>query len=285
MSNLVNINPEEYGLDSVKAKQIEELFTPMLAKMTSLESQFNEIKVLEINPDTCKKAKALRLEYVKVRTGTDKIHKETKQFYLQAGRFIDGWKNTQKFASEGIEKELSNIENYFEIQEAARKESLRVERAALIAPYVETEPFGLGEMTTEIWDNFFTGSKTNYEAKKAAELKAEQDRLAAEKAEEQAQEQQRLENERLRKLAQEQAETLKQEQAARIKLQKENELQGAVITELKQPIQVTNFDEVINQLNNIKFPTAQNQKDVDLIHNTKVLLEKTINYIETQLTK
>ena len=26
-------------------------------------------------------------------------------------------------------------------------------------------------MTTEIWDNFFTGSKTNYEAKKAAELK------------------------------------------------------------------------------------------------------------------
>ena len=84
-------------------------------------------------------------------------------------------KTLKKFASEGIEKELSNIENYFEIQEAARKESLRVERATLIAPYVETEPFGLGEMTTEIWDNFFTGSKTNYEAKKAAELKWEQE--------------------------------------------------------------------------------------------------------------
>ena len=78
----------------------------MLVKMTSLESQFNEIKVLEITLTLAKKAKALRLEYVKVRTGTDKIHKETKQFYLQAGRFIDGWKNTQKICKRRNRKRI-----------------------------------------------------------------------------------------------------------------------------------------------------------------------------------
>ena len=107
---LVKINPSDYGLEEQKAKEISDMFKPMLDKMVDLEKRYNEVISLEIQPETCKKAKELRLEYVKVRTGTATIHKELKAFYLQGGRFVDGWKNAQLMASQGIEEKLINIE-------------------------------------------------------------------------------------------------------------------------------------------------------------------------------
>jgi hypothetical protein len=196
--SIVKLDPKLYGLTETKAKEIEAMFAPMLAKMVELETEFNEVSGLEVNKETCLKARMLRLKYVKVRTGTAEIHRELKAFYLNGGRFVDGWKNAQLFASQGIEDKLTAIENHFENLERERIARLQEQRAAEMAKYeVDYIPENLGEMPDNVWQNFILGTKTNYEARKAAELKAEQDRIAKEKAEAEERERIRKDNERL----------------------------------------------------------------------------------------
>ena len=176
---LVKVDPAEYGLEENKAKQISDMFKPMLDQMEDLETEFNAVVKMEINDDAVAAAKELRLKYVKVRTGTAKIHKELKSFYLQGGRFVDGWKNAQLMASQGNEEKLMAIEKHFENLERERIEKLNVERRELALKYVQSEqliPEALGEMLDPVWENYLDGLKANYEARVAAEKKAEEER-------------------------------------------------------------------------------------------------------------
>src|SRR5690606_859785 len=111
---LVKVDPKEYGIEESKAKEIELQFRTMLDKMVELENEFNEVIKMPLDESGIEAAKTLRLKYVKVRTGTAAIHKTQKAFYLAAGRFIDGWKNTQLFASQGKEDALMAREKHFE---------------------------------------------------------------------------------------------------------------------------------------------------------------------------
>lgn len=222
-NEIVKINASDYGLDSVKAQEIESMFIPMLNKMKTLEVEYNNILKLEMGPETCQAAKELRLQYVKVRTGTADIHKQLKDFYLQGGRFIDGWKNAQLFASQEIEGTLKKIEDHFENQERERFEKLRIDRANILKAYTDIEPLALGHMEQAVFDNYLAGVKLAYEAKIAAEKKAEEDRIAREKADAEAREKQRLENIRLRAEAEERerlADIERKKQAAALAYQK-----------------------------------------------------------------
>jgi len=222
---IVKINPADYGLNETKAKEIEAMFKPMLDKMVELEKEFNKVANLEISADTCKKAYELRLRYVKVRTGTAAIHKELKAFYLNGGRFVDGWKNAQLFASQGMEEKLSAIENHFEIIKAERIRKLQEKRQNELMKYgVEYISGNLGDMPDNVWASFLLGTKTNYDNQKAAEKKAEEERIAREKAEAAERERIRKENEQLKKEAEErerlakiEAEKRAKEEAARLK--------------------------------------------------------------------
>lgn len=182
MSDLVKIDPKEYGLEENKAKEIAAQFRPMLDKMEELEAEYNEVLKLPVeDPETAAKAKEVRLKYVKVRTGTAEIHKSQKAFYLAGGRFVDGWKNAQLFASQGIEEKLKEIETYQERLEAERKEKLRAERWEQLSQYREEEPVGLGEMEQDVFDALLAGAKANHEAVLEAERKAEAERIEKER--------------------------------------------------------------------------------------------------------
>jgi len=223
MNEIVKINPADYGLEESKAREIEALFTPMLAKMTELEKEYNDVIALKITPETALKAKELRLKYVKVRTGTAEIHKGAKAFYLAGGRFVDGWKNAQLFASEGIEAKLMDIEKHQENQEKERIQKLHDSRLALLRPYIEDDIMaaaGIGRMDEDVWKNYLLGVKVAFEQRKEAERKAEEDRIAAEKAEAAERERIRLDNIRLQKEAEERE---KQISAEREKVRKEQE--------------------------------------------------------------
>ena len=200
-NEIVKIKASDYGLEESKAKEIESLFTPMLSKMSELENEYNDILKEEINPETCQRAKDLRLSYVKIRTGTAEIHKKAKEFYLNGGRFVDGWKNAQLFASGEKEKTLKSIEDHFENQERERIEKLRTERIELLKPYTEIEPLALGHMQQDVFDNYLSGIKLAHKQKIAAEQKAEEDRIAKEKKDAEERENQRLENIRLKEEA------------------------------------------------------------------------------------
>ena len=200
MNDIVKINPAEFGIEETKAAQIEAQFKPMLEKMTELESEFNRIISLPINdPNTAIEAKKLRIKYVKVRTGTAEIHKTQKAFYLAAGRFIDGWKNAQLFASQSIEERLEKIENHAAIIEKQRIEALEAQRKQTLMEYTDIFPAGLGMMNEDVFQNYLTGVKVAKQAQIEAEKKAEQERIERERREAEEREAQRIENERLKK--------------------------------------------------------------------------------------
>ena len=223
----LQINAADYGLEETKAKQISDMFKPMLDKMTELEVQYNEVIKRPMEPETIQMAHDLRLAYVKVRTGTADIHKELKAFYLQGGRFVDGWKNAQIMASQGIEDKLKGIEDHFVNIENARIIKLQEERAVKLRKFdVEFIPNQLGEMDESVWTNYISGVKLNYEDRKAAEKKAEEDRIAKEKAEVAERKRIKLENIRLTKEAEERerkekTEAKKREKAEAERLKKE----------------------------------------------------------------
>jgi uncharacterized membrane protein YqiK len=201
MNQIVTVNASEFGLEETKAQQIAAQFKPMLDKMVELEKEYNEVIVLPIeDPASASKAKELRLKYVKVRTGTAAIHKEQKDFYLAGGRYVDGWKNAQLFASQGIEKKLEEIEKYAETKERERIANLQSERQAILSQYEidNLQSLQLGTMPDNVFEAFLTTSKANFEAKKEAERIAEEERIAKEKADAEARELQRLENIRLK---------------------------------------------------------------------------------------
>jgi len=224
---LVVIDPKEFGLEESKAHEIASQFKPMLDKMIELEKEFNEIVALPIEDKaTSAKAKELRLKYVKVRTGTAEIHKKQKAFYLAGGKFVDGWKNAQLFASQGIEEKLESIEKHFENMEIQRVNNLRDERIKLLEPYnVENlSSLGLGIMSEQVWLNFLQGTKANHEAKIEAEKKAEELRIEMERVAEEKRQEMIAENKRLREEAEaKEKELAKEREANEAKLKEEQE--------------------------------------------------------------
>ena len=209
LNQIVKIDPKEFGLEETKAQEIEAQFKPMLEKMVELEKEYNEIVTLEISKETCEKAKALKQKYVKVRTGTADIHKLQKAFYLAGGRFVDGWKNAQLFASNGIEEKLDAISNHFQNIEIERLKDLQLDREKMLTPFeVDGSMMPLSMMSNDVWANYLAGVGLQFSAKKDAEQKAIEDRARIDKEEKERIEAQRIENEKLKADA----------------LQKENEL-------------------------------------------------------------
>lgn len=162
---LIKLNPQEYQLPDDIASNISNQFKPMLDKMVELEQEFNEVVALPIeSEETSKKAKELRLKYVKVRTGTSEIHKQQKAFYLNGGRFVDGWKNAQVFASQGKEEKLAEIEKYMENLEKERMDAIHNERIEQLKPYMAQLPdLYFGNMEYDVWLAYLGAKKKTHD--------------------------------------------------------------------------------------------------------------------------
>lgn len=237
------IDPKEFGIEESKAKLISDQFKPMLDKMVELEVEANEVFSLDINDkEASKKAKEVRLKYVKVRTGTAEIHKNQKAFYLQAGRFVDGWKNAQLFASQGIEERLEAIEKHAENLEKQKAKDLNDARIERIRPFVDdVTGLDFAPMNDEDFDDYLLGKKTRFEnAQKEAEaeaLRIETERLA----EIERQKAIKAENAKLKaeaeakekELAIERAEAKAKQDAIEAKAKQEREQKDAEIAKLK----------------------------------------------------
>lgn len=218
----IQVNPQEFGVQENKAGEIAELFKPMVEAMNELAPELKDITTLEINEDTCARAKDLRKKYVKIRTGTVAIHKDAKAYFLAGGRFVDAWKNAQEKASASIETALCGIEEYYiniEREKAAEKKAVRdaeLQKYEIDSQFVDT-----GGMPDEVWDNYIAGVKAQHEARVETERKEEADRIAKEKVDREERERERAENERLRKEAEEREAALRTEREAKEKAERE----------------------------------------------------------------
>src|SRR6478735_4349476 len=207
------VDPKEFGLETSKATSIESAFKPKLIERDAFAKQYEAIIKQELNPETFKSARELRLKLVKVRTGIADIHKSKKAFFLASGKYVDALKNKLTTPIEQMEEKLMEIEKYEQKLESDRKSKLKAERLELLLPYeVDVEFVSIEEMTEEQFNGFLNTNKTAFEAKKEqerlaelarieAEKKAESERLERERIEAERIESQRLENERLKKEA------------------------------------------------------------------------------------
>ena len=204
-----------------KALALAQAFKPMTELLGQYEADKEQIEreyAAGYTPELAVRAKALRLDYVKVRTATEKIKKDQKADIILAGKAIDGLNNIVKYITTSEEAVLKNIENHeFRIL-AERVKELQEERLALIAPYVEdVEGLQLGEMAEDVFEGYLALKKNKHEAAEALVKELEAERLAKEKKEAEEREAQRLENIQLKKEAEEREEKAKKEAEARAK--------------------------------------------------------------------
>ena len=201
------IKCEDYGIEQTKAGQLAAFFNPVLERCADLEIETNLLDA-EIGEDgltkkTCKKAKTIRMKYVRERTETAKIHKEQKAGVRQIGLFLDGWKNAQLLACQGQEKKLKKIEDYFlnlekERLEAERKkqEVIQESRAVELDKYGAFVPAEAHTMSDVIWQGYLKGVRLSFENDRLLEKQATEQREKLERENEVI----RLETERISEL-------------------------------------------------------------------------------------
>lgn len=206
------VNPKEYGLEPSQAEQIESVFLPVIQERENLAEKYTEIVRSEITNELTKSAKELRLKLVKVRTSTDKIHKDAKAFYLAGGRFVDAWKNRNVTVIEEMESRLFEIEDHFAKIDRENQEALKQSRLKILAEYCENpELYNVGLLSDDAFSSLVSGQKMIKEQKIEAERKAEQDRIELERLEAEERERIKAENERLKMEAEEREKVIREE--------------------------------------------------------------------------
>lgn len=175
--NEITLTEPLAGLETSKAAQIKAVFDPMVSMLEQFEGAYTDVMAEEPSKESCSKAKRLRLDIAKIRVSADKERKALKEEYLRGGNAVQGVYNILKFAVVEKEDKLKERETHFERMEEERRKKLQQEREEILSRYdVDGSVMKLGEMDSMVWDNFLNGTKTNWEAQKEAERKAEEDR-------------------------------------------------------------------------------------------------------------
>jgi colicin import membrane protein len=222
------INPVEFGIEPVKAKEMLSGLSIAYAERDVLKKSYIDVIELPITEENLSSFKELRLKLVKNRTqGFESWHKTNKAFYLAGGRFVDAIKNKEVLENEQMESKLLEAEKFFENQEKERLSLLKTEREAFLRPFVETIPNGLEDLDQDVFDSFLETKKKAHleklEAERLEEEKKETERLA----EIERQKEIEAENEKLKKESEEKELALKKERAEEKakadKLQAEND--------------------------------------------------------------
>lgn len=182
-SELVLVNPQEYGLDEQKATELTANLPQIKQEREALVPLYDEILKLDIEaPETAKKAKEIRLKIRDNRTkGIEVWHKNAKDYFLKGGQFVDAIKRQEVAINQRMEENLEAIEKHFENLEKARIAALNETRKAALSLFVESvENLDLGNMADDVWEAYYTTKANAYHERIAAEKAAEEKRIAQE---------------------------------------------------------------------------------------------------------
>ena len=227
------IKTEGVQLPETQAKEIELAFKIVLGSTAELEEKGNDILSKEITEENCKDARRCRLDLVTVTSETSAIHKREKADVLLKGRAIDGLKNAQLLASKNIREKLMDREKHFERLDEMRIKKLDEDRTSELRSFgCEVFPASIGAMDEAVYNGYRDSMKAADEVKRAADEKAENERLEkieadkkekAKKLRKQKAEQKRIadENKKLRAEAEKRdAEEAKREEERKVELKK-----------------------------------------------------------------
>lgn len=178
------VDPKIFGLEESKANEMVGGLTPTLMERQMLTEQYESVIKMELGKPAYKAASELRKRIKENRTkGIEVWHKTNKEFYLRGGQFVDAIKTKEIAVNQQMESRLEEIEKHEAIVEAQRIAALQKEREGQLLVYeVENvERLALGTMDELVWNNFLSGTKSSFEARKEAEKAAEQARIENER--------------------------------------------------------------------------------------------------------
>jgi len=176
---------QKYELDKSMAIDLAKGLPQVLTERATLLAQVDEVLAMDKDdPKTAKKAAQLRIAIKHNRTqGVEKWRKTSGEVFLRAKQFVDAIGKKESFVNEQAEGQLEAIERYAENLEKQRLETLHQERLAMVAVYVDdvsTLP-NLSGMDQDVFEAYLQTKKASFEAKIAAEKKAEEERLERER--------------------------------------------------------------------------------------------------------
>jgi len=215
MNQLVQVI-EESGLDKTKAQVLLENFSNYFEIAADWEKKASALVVNDVSQKAeMKMAREGRLFLKEKRVAVEKTRKSLKENALREGQTIDAIAKILTNLIVPIESDLEAKEKFAEIQEAQRKEALRVARDEEMRPYSEFVVYGmdLGSLSEEDYQKVLAGAKLQLRAKAEEEARVEAERIAKAKAEAEERERIRVENEKLKAEAIEREKQLAEERA------------------------------------------------------------------------
>lgn len=281
------IKDQLLGLNKSKAEELEKTFSPMINMLKGFEKEYNNVLSLDIkDPLTAPKAKRLRLDIGRIRIETGKLKDEQKKYIKLEDKAIMGVHNILVWAVKEKEDKLKEIELYYETIEKNRIEALKNERILILDDYdMDGSNLSLGEMSTEVWDNFFNGVKTVHEAKIEAEKKAEKERINAEIERKAEEERLRKENIKLKEEREKREEEKRKQDAILAKEREKREEAERIIKEEKEKelakeaakLAATDCEKVLDIMQAINSLSLESREAIEMIESVKIILNRYIN--------
>ena len=161
--------------DLTKAEKIASNYAPLMNEVTAQGKLIKKLK--KGNEEDLTKAKRIKIDIGKICAKALTQKKTDKETILLQTRFIDALYNTVSGAARLNQDEAKEIELHFENIEKEKVEKLFNDRSKLLNEFLNENdliPDFIGEMSEEVWNNYFTGIKTNYNLKiEAAKIEAD----------------------------------------------------------------------------------------------------------------
>jgi len=216
-SNELTIVAKESGLEQTKVEALLSNFGKSYAEAKELSKDALAIVVTEEDQtQEMQQARAKRLALKSIRVDVENTRKSLKEQSLREGKAIDGMSNIIKALIIPIEEHLEKQEKFAELKQAERRAIKLAERIEKLSQFVpDVSLYNLENMTDEAFDSLLGSSKVAFEDQKAAEAKAEADRITKEKADAEERERVRLENIKLKEEADKRELEIKKERKAR----------------------------------------------------------------------
>lgn len=287
--NELTLTQELTGLSDSKAAQVKAVFQPMVKMLEGFESVYSDVMSEEQTREKSEKAKSLRLDIAKVRIKADKARKAQKEECLREGNAIQGVYNVLKFAIADKEEKLREVETHYDRIEEERIEKIQAERESTLAKYdVVTNNPHLGVMADEVWVNYLSGVKQNYEAIKEAERKTEEERIEKERKAKEEQIRIKQENEKLKaeqvslqKEREEREAELQKEREERAKIERENQEKEREATEKKRKLDLAPDKEKLLNLSKILTSSKDGMKS----NEAKNALSQAIHWLDLAINQ
>jgi len=252
-------------IEPTKAQAHAMAFAPAMIKVHELSKALTIMDKSNPTDSDSKIAKRMRLDLVDVRKRAEEKKVELKSMILIEGGLIDDLFKVVKKTCELTELEYASIEKFAENKEKERKQKLFNERVASLSSVCENPTiYPLGDLEEKYYNDLYEGLRLADQAKRDAQIKAENDRIKAEK-------QADLDRIETKRIADEQAEAQRLEN---IKLKEENEAKEKQLTEERLKAETERKAEAKKQAE------IQAQKDSELKKQQaeKAELEKQLQY-------